>query len=199
MSGLTIRILGKEAVLARFDVAIRELTTTKAAAGLTRGGIAIQTRAKANLKPHHYHGRAEQQTTVSAPLITPTSVSVTVGIHGGVAPEGRPLEYGWKSGAGKRPPSSAIEDWLTGSSQGAAILASATGVAVKRNSRGFIASGKSSRVAADDRSKVKGLAFVIARNIGKRGFAFGELHWLESAVHDETPSVLGEMQKAMAL
>lgn len=199
MSGLSYTIMGESQVIANLDAALRELTTTRAAAGLTAGAFAIQRRAKANLAPHHFHGRAEQQTTVGAPTFEPGLVTVGVGIHGGVAPEGRPLEFGWKSSGGKRPPSSAIEDWLTGSSQGAAILASAAGVAIKRNSRGFITGAKARRVGADDRSKVKGLAFVIARNIGRRGYSFGALHWLENAARDEAPEVLGEMQKAMVL
>jgi hypothetical protein len=198
VTAVTFVVLGEREVVAKLQLEVQALRTLKAEAGLLAGAHAVQRKAKENLAPHHYKGRAEQQTTVSAPLITPGSVTVTVGIHGGIAPEGRPLEYGWKSAGGKQPPTQAIADWLISSGRGASMLSSA-GVELRRNKAGFITGAKARRVAPTDASKVKGLAFVIARNIKRRGYSFGELHWLENALRDETPTVLAELLKATRL
>jgi hypothetical protein len=146
--------------------------------GLMAWGQVVQTQARQNLHSHHFHGTAEMATTVSSPVSSGTSTSVTVGIHGGLAPEGRPLEFGWASSSGKQPPSGPIYEWLTGSSQGAAALSS---IATVKTKGGFISGSKSNRLAASDESAARGLAFVIARSIGKRGYSFGALNWLSKA------------------
>lgn len=186
-------VLGLDEVLARMQAELGPLMTAKVARGLELGGIAIQGAARQNLSEHHFHGTAENQTTVSPPLITGTSVAVTVGIHGGLAPEGRPLEFGWKSDSGKMPPVLPIAEWLV-----------EKGIGQERNAKGFISygkGGKSARVkeaafgAAFPGATVS-MAFLIARKIQKRGFSFGPLHWLERAMNDRTPVVLAELEKA---
>ena len=146
--------------------------------GLMAWGQVIQTAARRNLHGHHFTGRAEQSTSVSEPTVSGSTVGVTIGIHGGLAPEGRPLEFGWASSSGKQPPSQPIYEWLTGSSQGANVLTSFGG-SVNRTGEGFIVGAKSGRTSQE--STARGLAFVIARNIGRRGYSFGPLHWLSKA------------------
>ena len=182
-------VLGLDEVLARMQAELGPLMEAKVARGLELGGIAVQGAARQNLSSHHYHGTAENQTTVSPPIIAAGSVEVTVGIHGGLAPEGRPLEFGWASSSGKQPPTSAIAEWLT-SKPG--LIPSPN---VTRNAQGFVRRrGTVAAIASE--SAVRGMAFVIARNIKRRGYSFGALHWLEQAMTDRTPVVLAELEKA---
>ena len=182
-------VVGLDNVQRNLALQLGPLMLEKVAAGLERGGFAVQAAARANLAPHHYHGTAEQQTTVSPPLITAGNVTVTVGIHGGLAPEGRPLEFGWASAAGKQPPTKAIAEWLT-SKPG--LIPSAN---VSRNARGFVRR-KGTIAAIASESAVRGMAFVIARNIKRRGYSFGSLHWLDGALDEQTATVLAELQRA---
>ena len=150
--------------------------------GLQAWGTVIQSQARRNIAEHHFTGLTERSTTVSAVTKEGPVSTVTVGVHGGLAPQARPLELGWRSSTGKQPPSDAIYRWLTGSSKGAAAL-SGGGVEVKRNKSGFITGSRSRRVSGSDESRARGLAFVIARKIGRRpGFKIGALHWLSNAM-----------------
>ena len=178
---MSVVVVGKDKVEAAISSLAGPEMDARIGSGLVAWGQVIQRAARANLKTHHFTGRAEQSTSVSEPSMGSNTISVTVGIHGGLAPEGRPLEFGWASATGKQPPSEPIYQWLTGSSQGAAVLSAATGAQVNRTSKGFIVGARAGRLAATDESKARGLAFVIARNIGKRGFSFGPLHWLSKA------------------
>lgn len=171
---------------------------TQAAAGLEQAGVLVQTNARRNLAEHHYHGTAERNTVVSPPLITPEAITVTVGIHAGLAPEGAPLEFGWRSQSGKQPPSEPIYQWLQGSGKGAGLLASA-GVNVRRNSAGFITGSRAKRIAPDQQKAARGLAFVIARNIGRKGYSFGALHWLSGGLEEAKPAIMGIIARAIRL
>ena len=185
-------VLGLDEVLARMQAELGPLMEAKVARGLKLGGIAIQGAARQNLSEHHFHGTAENQTTVSPPLITAGSVAVTVGIHGGLAPEGRPLEFGWKSDSGKMPPVLPIAEWIVGK-----------GIGQARTPKGFInygKGGKSARVqeaafGAAFPGYAVSMAFLIARKIQKRGYSFAPLHWLERAMTDRTPTVLAALEK----
>lgn len=166
---------------AKVEAAISALvpeTAERLGVGLQAWGQTIQMAARRNLHPHHYTGRAERATTVSSVTDTGMSLSITVGIHGGLAPEGRPLEFGWSSTSGKQPPSQPIYEWLTGSGQGATVLTSFGG-SVNTTKAGFIAGSRSGRT--DQESVARGLAFIIARSIGRKGYSFGALHWLSKA------------------
>jgi hypothetical protein len=185
-------VVGLDSVLARMQAELGPLMTAKVARGLELGGIAIQGAARQNLASHHFEGTAENQTTVSPPLISGHSVAVTVGIHGGLAPEGRPLEFGWKSDSGKMPPVLPIAEWLV-----------KKGIGQDRNAKGFVSygkGGKSARVAeagfgAAFPGSTVSMAFLIARKIQKRGYSFAPLHWLERAMTDRTPAVLAALEK----
>jgi hypothetical protein len=177
---MSVVVVGKDKVEAAITGLAGPEMDARIGLGLKAWGQVIQTAARENLHGHHFTGRAEQSTTVSEPSTVGNTIGVTVGIHGGLAPEGRPLEFGWSSATGKQPPTAPIVEWLTGSSQGAAVLSAATGAQVNRK-KGFIVGARAGRLAASDESKAQGLAFVIARNIGRRGFSFGPLHWLSKA------------------
>jgi hypothetical protein len=170
----------------------------QAAVGLEQAGVVVQTNARRNLADHHYTGRAERMTVVSPPLITPESISVTVGIHAGTAPEGRPLEYGWKSESGKQPPTEPILQWLQSSGKGAGLLASA-GINVRRNKAGFITGSRAQRVAPNQAAKARSIAFLIARKIGRRGYSFGKLGWLSGGLEEAKPAILGIVGRAIKL
>ena len=174
---MSVVVVGKDKVEASLAAYAGPEMEARLGLGLQAWGQVVQGGARANLHSHHFTGRAEQSTTVSGPSVSGSTVAVTVGIHGGLAPEGRPLEFGWASSSGKQPPSEPIYQWLTGSSQGAAVLTSAGGSVSRKG--GFIAGARSGRTS--DESTARGLAFVIARNIGKKCFALGALHWLSKA------------------
>lgn len=87
-------------------------------------------------------------------VTVPKLVTITVGIdHNNVPPffVGSTFEHGWHSDAGLQPPTQPLAEW-----------------ALKRG----LAS--TAREAAH-------IGFIIARNIGQRGYEFGEHHWLSDA------------------
>ena len=190
---MSVVVVGKDKVEAAISSLAGPEMDARIGSGLVAWGQVIQRAARANLKTHHFTGRAEQSTSVSAPSMGSNTISVTVGIHGGLAPEGRPLEFGWASATGKQPPSEPIAKWLVSSSAGMSILESAGSSAVRRGQKvstignvhllteGGRLTRRGTIASASQDSVAKGLAFVIARNIGKRGFSFGPLHWLSKA------------------
>ena len=192
---MSVVIVGKDKVEASLAAYAGPEMEARLGLGLQAWGQVVQRGARANLHPHHFTGRAEQSTSVSGPTVSGSTVAVTVGIHGGLAPEGRPLEFGWKSDSGKQPPSEPIYQWLTGSSQGAAVLSSAGGSVNRKG--GFIVGSRSSRTS--DESTARGLAFVIARNIGKKGYALGKLSWLSRAAVETIEAGKSAFLRAMKI
>ena len=168
-----------------------DVTLAKVGEGLVGWGHLIEYAGKANLAPHHWHGTAEQSTVTVGPVIEGDQVVVSVGLHGGMAPEGRPLEYGWKSESGKQPPISAIAEWLT-SKPG--LIPSPN---VTRNSSGFIRR-RGTIAAISQEAAVRSLAFVIARNIGRRGYSFGALHWLRDAMVETREEGLALLRRVLS-
>ena len=147
----------------------------KAEQGLIDAAHAIERDAKANLHEHHFRGTTERNTTTSAIERDGDRSWVTVGVHGGQAPQARPLEFGWKSESGKMPPIQPIADWLV--------------------SKGYAGPSKGTKATKTADAGVRGLAFVIARNIKRRGFSFGPLHWLGRAYDQNRPKVAGYIER----
>ena len=176
---VSVVIVGQDKVMAALAALGGPEMDARIGSGLQAWGQVIQTAARRNLADHHFTGRAEQFTTVEGPVVSGSSIAVTIGIHGGLAPEGRPLEFGWASSSGKQPPSQPIYEWLTGSSAGRSVL-TGFGASVNTTKAGFIPGSR--RVPSE--STARGLAFLIARSIGRRGYSFGALHWLSKAASD---------------
>ena len=180
---VSVVIVGQDKVVAALSALGGPEMDARIGSGLQAWGQVIQTAARRNLADHHFTGRAEQFTTVEGPVVSGSTVGVTIGIHGGLAPEGRPLEYGWASSSGKQPPSQPIYEWLTGSSAGRSVL-TGFGASVNTTKAGFIPGSRSARVSSSEESTARGLAFLIARSIGRRGYSFAALHWLSKAASD---------------
>ncbi|HLA65024.1 MAG TPA: hypothetical protein VK600_00415 [Candidatus Saccharimonadales bacterium] len=174
-----------EVVIVGIPKAMRDLDPARMAVGLRTGFQAVGDQlvapaARRIVRPHHWHGRFEQQihTTVTGSGL---NVAAHVGVSSAMVPEARPLTFGWKSGSGRQPPTDAIMAWLTGSGKGAQLLAQG-GVGVRRNSGGFITGSRASRVGSGDQAAVRSIAFLIARKIGKSGYSFEPLHTFTKAL-----------------
>lgn len=143
--------------------------------GLIQGAGLIERTAKGVVATHHWHGTAERSIhqRVSGSGI---NSEVMIGSNTGRAPHFRSLAYGWPGGKGKQPPTDAIAKWLTSKPE---IVGSFT-QNVKRNSAGFVSRRGSVSSISKERA-VRGLAFVIARKIGKSGFSFDPLEPFEKA------------------
>lgn len=163
--------------------------------GMTRAGEEIRTEQQRIARPHHYRGRLEQGIrvqTVGAGL----NIETHIGISTAQVPEGRPLNYGWRSEGGKRPPSSALVPWvlekfgagLTGKT-GRPLRSTTTNAAGRWRTRN--AAG-----AAGD-AQVRSIAFLIARKIGQRGYSFGKLDWLHGGFRQARPRLHGILAAAM--
>jgi hypothetical protein len=163
-------VVGLRGTITALDVGVAA-TVAKAVAGLEAGARIIQVRARANVAGRRYHGRLDASITVGAPdLSVPGTVRVGVGVQPGVwAPEGRTFEFGWHSKSGKRPPVKPLMLW-----------------AMERG------------LASDERTAKK-IAFVVARNIGDRGYSFGQSHWLDNAARDTLPAVAATVRTAIRL
>ena len=61
--------------------------------------------------------------------------------------------------------------------------------------QGPFVSRKGTVASASGDKAVRGLAFVIARNIKRRGFSFGPLHWLGRAYDQNRPKVAGYIER----
>lgn len=141
--------------------------------GLSKSGGIIAAQARAIIRPHHYTGHYEQQIHT---VVTGTGLNqvARVGVSASQVPEARPLSYGWRSGSGKMPPIEPIARWLAKHPD---IGASPNSF---RNASGFRrTSGSISSVASE--SAVRGLAFVIARSIARKGYSFQPLKVWETA------------------
>lgn len=168
-----------EVVIVGLPEALAEFDPNRFARGLATGmqrvGEAVATEARAIVKPHHFHGTFEQQIHAQTTGDSIATVVTQVGVNAHLVPEARPISYGWPAGRGKQPPSSAIAEWLASKPE---LVASIGSNAVTRNAGGFIRrSGSIASVTQD--SRIKGLAFVIARKIGRRGYSFAPLRPFE--------------------
>ncbi len=167
-----IKITGADKAKAMLDPTNIGLGVRK---GMIRGATLIEGEAKRIVKPRHWHGTAERSIhqRVSG---SGFDTEVMVGSNSARAPHFRSLSYGWPSGKGKQPPTDAIAEWLTSKPE----IVSGVTKSVKRNSAGFVTrSGSVSAISKE--AKVRGLAFVIARKIGKKGFSFKPMMIFEMA------------------
>lgn len=141
----------------------------RATQGLLRVAREIQARARANMATHHYDGRAERATTVWTAVRSPMYVSVKVGIRGNTfAPEGKTFEVGWHSSRGLQPPTAPLAEW-----------------AIRRG-------------IAHSPSQARSIGYAIARAQGRRGYSFGEFHWLTDAAASVAPSAESVVARYMA-
>ena len=159
-------------------------------AGLTTAGNLVAAQARNIVRPHHYTGRFEQQIHVA---VTGTGLSqkATVGVSAAQVPEARPLSYGWKSNSGRMPPIEPIAQWVAKHPEISPSKNSYTNSSGFRRTRGSAAS-----VGAE--SAVRGLAFVIARSIMRKGYSFPPLKVFETAYTQARASVVAALQKAIA-
>lgn len=102
------RVVGVTEVLAALTAADAEIVA-RATLALRAGAEVVAVVAKGNVVGHNWTGRLERKIVVKEK----GSLQVSVGSR---SPEARPLEFGWTSGNGKRPPSgprSRLVKWLT--------------------------------------------------------------------------------------
>ena len=188
---ISVHIEGEAKVMAMLQ---HEAYQSRAEHGLIDAAHAMERDAKANLKEHHFRGQTERNTTTSDIERNGDVSSVTVGIHGGMAPQGRPLEFGWKSESGKMPPIQPIADWIV-----------SKGIGQKRNAKGGVNYGKGGKAARVNEAAfgaaypgaTVSFAFLIARKIQKRGYSFPPLHWLGRAYDSGSSKVSGYIERRM--
>lgn len=127
----------------------------RALKGALRVAHDIQSRARSNMATHHYTGRAEEAVTVWTGINPIGGVRVHVGIRGNTfAPEGKTFEVGWRSKRGLQPPTAPLAEWVM------------------------------RRGIASTPAKAKSVGFAIARSMKRKGYSFGEFHWLSDAGGD---------------
>lgn len=156
------------------------------AIGLYRAGQEVAAEMQREAKPHHWHGRLEQQIHANPPTGTGLNTEVRVGITTGLAPEGRPLAFGWKSEGGKQPPSgpgSPLADWVATHIAGASSN-------VTRNAAGRIRR-KGSIASITAEPGVQRIAFLIARKIARTGYRFGSDDWFHKGITAARPRLAG--------
>lgn len=143
--------------------------------GLSKAGNRVALEARQIIHPHHFTGHYEQEIHTE---ITGSGFNLTaiVGVSKAQVPEAAPLSYGWRSTSGRQPPTDAIARWIArkpsvGSGVSSNILTNSSGF---RRTNGTISSVSSE-------SAVRGLAFVIARKIGRKGYSFAPLNVWENA------------------
>lgn len=161
-----------EIVVVGLPAALREFDPARFSQGLRVGmdalGEAVATDARVLLEPHHWHGRFQQQIHVETTGTALADIVTNVGVNAALVPEARPISFGWKSGSGKQPPTSAIAAWLASKPE---LVNAAGSDAVGRNASGFITrKGTIAEVSGD--SKIRSLAFLIARKIKREGYSF---------------------------
>jgi hypothetical protein len=172
---VVVRVIGIPEAVAHFDPARIGRGFHD---GMMEAGFLVAREVKVELKPHHYTGRAEQQLHPE-PSGEGLKTNVFVGASAALVPELRPLDQGWHSASGKQPPTQAIAEWLAHKPE---IAGSSS---VFRTSKGFVRrTGTIAQVSAE--AGIRSRAFLIARAIGRRGFAFGktnafELGWARAA------------------
>lgn len=184
-----------EIIIVGLPEALAEFDPHRFVAGLRTGmqavGEAVATEARLIVKPHHFHGTFEQQIHAVTTGDSLATVVTSVGVNPELVPEARPLSFGWKSSGGKQPPTEAIAAWLASKPE---LVNAAGSNAVGRNASGFITrKGSIAEVSQD--SKIRGLAFVIARKIGQRGYSFAPLNPFDRAwdmVSRRAQSIIGD-------
>lgn len=176
MSGFSVQVIG-------LDKATAKLAPKVWDAGIRRGLLKVGQQAadavKADIAPHHYTGRAEQQVHAKEELSG--KLSVYVGTSAKLVPELRPMVEGWQSGTGKMPPVGPIAEWL-------AHKPGVTGRSDLHflNSKGLLKFRAIGKIASSGKSvngsirstvadpEIMSHAFLIARSIAKKGYSFGK-------------------------
>lgn len=124
-----------------------------AQAGLMTVAYKVEADARKNMAKHHYHGRAEGAIKTWVSFESPTYLRISVGIPGNTfAPEGATFERGWRSKAGKTPPSAPFAEWAL------------------------------ERGIAKTIPRARQIGFIIAFRQGQKpGYTFGQDKWLTRA------------------
>lgn len=189
----TIEVIGLQRATQLFS---HQRVGEQFAIGMLRSGQEIAGEMARAAKEHHDTGRLEQQIHAE-PFGFGFASEVHVGISTGVAPEGRPLAFGWKSESGKQPPTQAIAEWLGRHPSAAAGLTNGRGQAlVSRNGAGFVRrSGTVAEVSGD--AALRSRAFLIARAIGRRGYRFGKHDWFHLGIERAHPRLAEIMRRAI--
>jgi hypothetical protein len=163
--------------------------------GLFRVGQKLADAVRAEIRPHHYTGRAEQQTHAELHG-TGMKARVFVGVSTALVPEMRPLVAGWHSNSGKMPPVQAIAEWLAHKPE---LSGSSSHF---RTSKGFVRSRKGATIGSiSAEANVRSRAFVIARAIGRRGYSFGKTDAFDKAwavIEPQIPRILEEFMRTGA-
>lgn len=170
VAGIDVIMTGLRETITALTVEVAAVTT-RATAGLEAGARIIQAKARENISGHRYEGRVEAKTTVGRPIVYPPAlVDVTVGVHGrDFAPEGKTFEFGWRSKKGLQPPVAPLAEWVM--------------------RRGITTNEQAAR----------GIAFAIARKMGRSGYSFGEDHWLDDAAIVEGPLIAATVERYIGL
>lgn len=185
-----VEVIGADRVFDSLDTRRRWAAFPRA---LLQAGMAVQAEMQRAAKPHHDTGRLERGIHV-AQQGAGLEAEVRVGISSAAVPEGRPLAFGWASKAGRQPPTEAIAAWLLrkgtiSAMQGPGLLR-VPSANLRLTARGRLAArrGHTMGAIAQERA-VRGLAFVIARSIGRRGYSFGSHDWFHMGIHAARPRV----------
>lgn len=197
--GWEVEVIGAERVMAALDPA----RWSGFGRALLRGGLAVAAEMQRAAKPHHDLGNLERNIHAEGPTGSGLNVEVRVGISTAAAPEGRPLAFGWKSSTGKQPPTEAIAAWLlrkgtvpTMSGPGLLRVPSPnvelTATGATRAARGH------TRASISAEAAVRGMAFVIARKIGRRGYSFGSHNWFQMGIDAGRPKLRRIIADALA-
>ncbi len=148
--------------------------------GLFRAGQEAEGQMKQAARSHRDTGNLEQQIHTSEPVGSGLNLEVHVGIATGLAPEGRPIAFGWRSSSGKMPPVAPIAEWIQRRG-GMGATASVT-----RTKAGFIRrKGTVAQISSEP--AIRSLAFAIARSIQKRGYRFGSDDWFHRGIDAARP------------
>ena len=138
----------------------------RARKGFEWAGLIVEAEAKSIVQPHHFTGRFERGIHHHTYGDTLGTLHTKIGVRVTTAPEARPLTYGWESRGGRMPNIDAIATWVS-KKMGERF---SSGVHV--SARGFRYFSRKASVVSQE-SRVKGIAFVIARQIRRIGFTFG--------------------------
>lgn len=179
---ISIYVTGVNKAMMALAIANAELQV-RGIAGMYAGAKLVQKQAKTNLNQHRWHGTTASKVVISgpprmlgelggAPYALGGWISFTVGIPHEQWPAfavGATFEHGWHSKRGKQPPTAPLAKWAV--------------------SRGLVRPGQSA----------KQVGFIIARTIKKRGYSFGEHHWLRDAWIAQSAAVAATVEHFLGM
>ena len=192
MTDVTVEVVGLQHVIDGLDPA-RMGAGLKL--GMLRAGQDIQREMRAKAAPHHFRGTLEQQIHVEQSG-TGLHVETRVGITTAKAPEGRPLQFGWKSTGGKQPPTDALVPWVLEHMGGDLQNAKGQSLRYRTTDKNGKWRARNRAGAAQD-AQVRSIAFLIARRIGRKGYSFGSTDWLHAGFEAARPRIAGHIRDAI--